>query len=489
MAVGENSFDEVIAGAVGDANIQHTKNYKPIQSENVYEFLSNSYHGTGGYRNGRYLVPHSREMFYKTRQSLSYYRNFTKPITRAMYQPVFADQVPRQVSPNSSIFGRFLKNVDNRGTGMQEYMESATRLSRLHGVTFIVMENFPADVMPQTLGAAQEARVFPYVYTQQAVSVEDFEADRFGNIEWIAFYDSIRKVGGKEERIYRLWNREYSVLVRKRANTDKSAVGLSKFEEVSPPVIHGLGTVPVIPVYTNIPDDATNILPDPPLYDIARINWAIYNKDSEIRDLERAQGFSLLVVQDDSGGELTVGSTNIIFVPTTASNMPQYISPDSNILKGLVENSEKLREDLFRIAEQLGVYGTAKESSGVALGYRFFAHESVLKYTAVVASSTEDKIAELFRLYTGTDFSYETEYPQEFQAIDLGGEADSLDKYLMQDLTPEARTLALQKYTRLILGDQEPDRVSKAVESFEAREEELTQAEAVSRDEEVAEEE
>ena len=63
----------------------------------------------------------------------------------------------------------------------------------------------------------------------------------------------------------------------------------------------------------------------------------VFNKDSEIRELERAQGFSFLYAQGIEPGDLTIGANNYLNVPEGSTIPPGYCSPDPGIQKTLME--------------------------------------------------------------------------------------------------------------------------------------------------------
>ena len=61
------------------------------QEGNKYQFLKDSRFGSGGYRNGKYLIPHKRENDndYNLRRSKSFYNNQYRPIWSAHFKPIF----------------------------------------------------------------------------------------------------------------------------------------------------------------------------------------------------------------------------------------------------------------------------------------------------------------------------------------------------------------------------------------------------------------
>jgi hypothetical protein len=365
-----SNIDVQLAATGSAENISNTKKYISVNNVNVYEFMDHAYHGTGGFRDGTFLVPHSREMFYDSRRDLAFYKNFVKPIIRAMIEPVFSKEAARTVEPTNNKFQEFIADCDNAGTSLQSFMEDALITARLHGVVFIVVENFPMEEQPETEEAVVEARLFPYIYQRTARQVEKYQLDKFGGLLSITFReaDVIVVKNGAEvvESRYLKWTSTYS---EEYTLNEKNEITVITKNE------HNLGVLPVIPIFTMRRKDKNSLLIDPPLYDLAKLNLTIFNKDSEIREIERSQGFSLLYVQSDTQGNLTIGSNNVLFVPMAATIPPGFASPNPAIQTNLMLNATSVREDLFRLAEQNGVIGVQQAKSGLALSWEFFAHE------------------------------------------------------------------------------------------------------------------
>lgn len=315
-------IDAIMSSTGGtDPSVNADIVYKSIHSENIYEFMSNAYHGTGGFRNGEYLIPHERESFYTRRRDGSFYRNFLRAIVDAMVSPVFGKTAIRKVEPESSLFMDFIEDCDNAGTPMQKFTQGICTTARLHGVSFAVMDNVARDNLPATQVEAEENRAFPYVYERRANEVEAYKLDPFGKILSITFRDTPVNVTSdkgeiKQEARWRRWTPETVEVLRKNAKDEWEVVSTHT---------HGLGVIPVVVLYSARKNGYTDLLIDPPLYDLATVNLALFQKDSEIRNQERSQAFGTLFCQADKPGNLTIGDKNVLFVPMSATLAPGYI--------------------------------------------------------------------------------------------------------------------------------------------------------------------
>jgi len=395
---------------------------------NRYEFVLNSYTGEGGYIDGSYLFPHTRELDFESRRKQSYYKNFVKGILDSIITPVFAQKALRE--SNNDLFNAFIENVDVNNTHLQDFSQNAITMARLLGNVFIVMDNF-SDV-PSTKKQAIDERLFPYIYMKLPQDVYSFKIDKFNRLTEISFFMEENEDGEREYvywdstiyRRYRIHNGEYKTITE---------------------IEHGFGRIPVIQVNTS---ETKEILPQPPLYDLCRVALTIYNQDSEQRDLERIQSFSVLVVpgtQPDQNVE--IGSHNLIFIENDASQSPKYIAPDPQVLSTVRTSSEHNVQALIKIANVLGASAVDtgnSTKSGVAMSYSFLGSNYQLMRTAGMATDLEDDIAELFSLFIGEEVEYKVMYKSEYtptptavkQKLDiLTTISDNFDEYI----TPEQK--------------------------------------------------
>jgi hypothetical protein len=409
-------------------SIEDKTAFVDVKNLPVPVFMDHTFYGTEGYRTGAYLVPHPREVFYNTRRHSSYYKNFFRPIVRAMIDPVFSQEIVR--STDNDLFENFIENCDAAGTHINDFVKRAIYIARISGCAFVVMDNFKSSEQPDTVAQAAEQRTFPYVYIKKPQDVHSYTSNQFGKLDEITFFEKEITVGDKKVSLYRRWNATRWAVVEFK----------DKGEIIHASDVHGLGIIPVVPVLDFADTRNLSKLPDPPLYDLARLNFALFNKESEIRTMEQSQSFSILCIQGGSE-PIALGPHNYLQIPADAHIEPKYISPDAQHLVNLVGNSEKLREDIYRIAQQNGVIGVRGNTSGVSKEWDFRAEENVLKVTAQAGRSLESNIADLFEKYIKTDFDYETQYPTQFSPTydqdRIVGMLNAIDKLPPQEIMTE----------------------------------------------------
>ena len=234
--------------------------------------------------------------------------------------------------------------------------------------------------------------------------------------------------------------------------------------------VHGLGIIPVKLYYYGKKVNLEDIEVNPPYLGIARVNFALFNVDSENRDNASSQRFSTLYLQGVKSTSQTVGSKAVINIPSDPdiNITPGMVGPDVNLGKDGRDEANELIESMHQLANQSGVIGIEKAESGISKAYDFFAQETVLKETVRVSENIEEWIERVFKLYTDAEFEVIVEYPQKFQPINTTELIADIDKQLMWNLTPEAEAYLIKKAMRLTAGKDESEEAQKAIDSITA---------------------
>ena len=137
--------------------IQAQSAYRPVSGLNIYEFMEMTHDGSGIYRDGTGLIPHSREMDYSRRREIGFYKNYLRPIVRAMIEPVFTEEAIRTIQDGDGneltglMINSFIEDADNDGSTLQEVTEDVVTFSRLQGVSFAVVDNFKKEELSETV--------------------------------------------------------------------------------------------------------------------------------------------------------------------------------------------------------------------------------------------------------------------------------------------------------------------------------------------------
>ena len=391
--------------------LQDTSKYQDVREINKYEFMRHTYEGDAGYRDCSFLTPGSREMFYEDRRRVSYYVNAFKPIINAMVDECFAKDATRETS--NEYFAQFIENCDASGTPLAMFMRNAIRNARIYSVNFIVMENFSAKEMQgkETAEQAIGGRVFPYIYEKGPQQVKAIVTNKQGAVESITFCDEMIVIDKKDVQTYRRWDAQSWQLFYLKKSDGKEV------EVIIDEGTHGLGVIPVIYITDFAKSASLKELPDPEFYDIAFLCFGLFNKESQVCWMEIMQTFAILCTSGMGTNAKAIGPATFLDSGTDSKYPPQYVAPPQDGIRTLIDNCQRLKDEIKDQAKQKGVIGVKNADSGIAKEWDFRAEEAILKQTALACERVEKALAEVFALYVRAAVSYEVAYPKDYSPI------------------------------------------------------------------------
>ncbi len=456
---------------------QNTQPGPPIYQWDNYDFMLNAYFSEGGFHDGSALVKSQveKDVQYMERRANSYYENLVRPIIDATYAPVFSKPVKRQTLVNGEndpegkaapVWFEFKKNIDNRGSKMEAFAQLIVRYARILGVSFVVMDNFPSA--PELVEDAIKYRKFPFVAMRlpQQVNLDLLILDDFLQLEQIGFKEKSVKVGDNTEERWKVWTRNYSVMMTKDKDGAYIEVPSTRFD-------YNLGKVPVIPVYSAECEHGT-ILPMPNYYAIARCNWHLFNVCSGRNRLMRSQMFCILCAPKIENGFASSPNQGFELPPNdnntgTSWPLPFYLAPPTGPYAEISNEIKDTRANLFQLAGQQGVTGVQIETSGVSKAYDWQGQEWVLKQTSAMAKFCEEEIAKMFQLYVKEKFEYTADYCQDFQVVDIDKKSTQFSRFI-QDIsqlsTPYNPILAeaMKEYATAMFDGIDEKKMSELIE-------------------------
>jgi hypothetical protein len=415
--------------------------------------LKDAYEGTGGFQDGSYLAQHKREYTtnYQVRQSLCYFLNYLQPIVNAHVNPLFRSPPTRNwagkaagtndgitnttqlisvsstgvvtsagTGTSSAYWDAFVNDVDMHGTNLSSFMKRAAQAAKLYGVCFIVCDNVPDQ--PATQALALQSRAFPYAYIVEKPRITSSSIDRAGRLVSITYSENFNPVvvsSKPGDQQYRTWTLQDTFL------SDKDGLPLS---EGSNKVTHGLGILPVIPLYARLPVPG-NVLPESEFLSIARTNLRLFNLCSELDELLRGQAFSILCYPGKDASSLTLGPNNALGFDGVESRFaPSFIAPAAAPADWLLKLTDKLVTEMYRMA--LLSYTTssaqAEQRTGASKAWDFENTNQVLADFASNCQLTEFNLARVFQGWTKQDLQFSCVYSNDFSVEDIMSELAQL---------------------------------------------------------------
>jgi hypothetical protein len=465
-------------------SIQSTSSYVDVMSINAFQFMDDTYNGSHGYRDRTYLVPNDREMFYVTRRRISYYVNVLKPIINAAVYPVFSKGVTRETS--NAMFSGFVDNCDNAGTSLDVFMRNALLNAKLYSVNFIVMDNFKGDELSalETEDSVVASRRYPYIYEKAPQEVYAHTTTEHGKLETITFLDKYEEItiDGKKEcrQYYRSWDSNtWRLFYIVRAEGKEREVEVEQGT-------HGLGVLPVIAIVDFANSASLKTLPNPDLYDMAFLCFGLFNKESEVRWMEVMQTFAILCTSGLGKQSLAIGPATALDSGVDSKFAPQYVAPPQDGIKVLIDNCQRLKEEIRAQAQQKGIVGVKDAKSGIAKEWDFRAEEAILRETSKAGTRVEHLLAELFGLYVKASIEYTVTYPMEFSPLADSNRIDTAIA-LLKETPPAEVEKALWAEITGIYWKGDDEKIEEITESLDDNLDEKNEIDKMKNEESVVE--
>jgi hypothetical protein len=365
-------------------------------------FLLDAYSGQGGFATGDYLVAHPREAATKftTRKELAVYPNFTRKIVD-VFMGFLWKQAPSRES--GDIYANFIKNADGAGGKLDTLLFSYQRLAMILGTVYIIVDK------PKEKATSRADQSLPYMALRLKSQLVAETKDAVGTWQSVTF--SELKDG---DTVYRTYTTTGWKLSKKPDGTEVIDQG-----------DYGINRVPVVRLHISKPLNPNDSASQSWVYDLAGLNWDLYNTRSELRELFRAQTFAILAlpVVDEKERErlkdLTISTENALTYNPTGGGQPGFIAPPSDPVELYMKQISDTVQDIYRVANLEFVGGV--QQSGVALGFHFQEANSSLRGMSEMCEAAENEIADLVHAWMGQSFDGNIAYSNDFSMTDLGG--------------------------------------------------------------------
>lgn len=325
-----------------------------------WNLLAHVREGTGGFKDGTFLIAHPREWQDYTaenptkptkkliaRRNLACYENFASTIIEAKKSSLFREVPSRQVGPKGeteatnsgpSDLEQWWTDVDGSGTAVDDFFQYAWDLGATFGHVWLYMDR-PKGAAGAT---AADARI-PFLRVYTPIDLIDWLCDDRGQITSVLFQEPVPRAtfqdpAAQTKRRLRLVTNQYWALYDENGQLAEGGPTDGR---------HEMGTLPVVPLFAQrrslYRQIGQSVLGDPKLYQ------DLYNLTSEVRELLRNQTFSFINIPLGTGdAAMTVeqaaamlggqiGAMNVIFSGAAAQ-----------ILAGEAENVTVYHEEFNR---------------------------------------------------------------------------------------------------------------------------------------------
>lgn len=422
-----------------------------------YKLLRDAYFGTGGFSNGAYLHKHKREdeADYTVRRANAYYLNYFAPIINALVDPIFKKKPLRDFEGSGSpIISEFTADVDAAQTDIHLFMKRAAIMAKVYGVAFIVVDN-ARQIESRSVAEMVRNRHFPYAYILTPDDLEDYGIDKTGALAWVKFKEIASIENGTIKYRYVFFDRN-SWQIWGDGVTD------SRGE-------HGLGVVPVIPLFSRMLEQKT-MKPTPDLLSVAKTAKALYNHCSWLGEILRNQTFPLLTIPSLDINDIVVGTNNALGYNPDSSHAPSFIAPPSDPASVLQSQITTLIQEMYRMANLSFVLGLqSANTSGVARQWEYERTNQQLAAFASQCAHAETRMIELVAKWLNADIEYTVVYPDDFGIVDITDELAQAQAVLDMDLTDGLKEEVLKKVITAYCPDMPDERFDELIDELEKK--------------------
>ena len=389
----------------------------------AWRLYYDSWRGGLSWSADRYLYRHPREKpdEFLSRRRRTYYYNLAGPIVDIHTSNLFRPGVAREIDGGED----FLANCDRRGTSFETFMHRVSDFSKVFGHVFVLVDRpkFPTVEAP-TLAMAQEMALDPFVVIILPFDVLDWETDETGTLLWVKVREKAnRKLNPLMPREpdrynYKIWTRTEWALF------DENGAVLGGGQ-------HGLGRVPVVPVYFRRTEDP--VVGQSFLADIAKVCQAVFNWSSLLDQILYDQTFSILTFPDDGQvvlSERELGTARALTYPAEGSP-PGFISSDASQARLLAEQIVDGVAQVHRMA--MVADGGISNVSTETRRYDFAELNNSLDRQARNLQDGEESVLGIWAAWMQEEPDYSIQYPSEFsvtsldQDLEVAAKAEAFD--------------------------------------------------------------
>lgn len=395
-----------------------------------YQFIAHALDGTGPFRPQvlrdstgsalsvvglTALVPYPREsdLKFARRNEVAWY---VSDLKRACSDFVgyFSGRSPMRDLPHE-LYQAIADDIDGKGNAIDVFWSEFMVQAKARGAMCLLVDMPPA--MAPNLAIQMESRVAPYVTPIKPESITDYQIGDDGKFEFAEFSGKYTKEDGQQ--VDCTWHFDREMWEARDKENRLIDAGM-----------HPLGECPVL-----IFSESGDFPSFGPFSEIAEVSKRLFNAESELDEILRAQTFSLLTMQVPEGtaneekievaktvGQ-TIGTSNLM---VHTGQQPAFIAPPDGPARIYMDRVTALRERIKEIA--LDVRGSNSQESGIALQMRFRALNSALSSFAARMEDLERRMWELARLWLGLTISPDIQWPRDFNLSDIESEMMALEK-------------------------------------------------------------
>lgn len=397
------------------------------QAASRYTFIAHALNGDGPFRpvvahnssgqpitvESSYLVRYPRESDakYAKRNEVAFYDS---PMAQAVSDFVgfLSERAPVRDIPHA-LYKAIADDADGKGNALDVFWQQFMTGAKARGCMCLLVD-MPAT-LTNSLGEQIAGRVAPYLTAIPPERITEYELGQDGRFDFAEFDGTYTLPNG--DRVDATWH--YNRLGWEVRNRKGEILDADE---------HPLDQCPII-IFTEGGDFPAfgSFAP------IADLSKRLFNLDSELDEILRAQTFSLLTMQVPDGstesqkldaartvGE-TVGTANML---VHTGSTPAFIAPDSGPASTYMQRIDSVRQRIRDLS--LDVSSPDQQESGIAMQMRFHKLNGALAHFAGQMEDFERRMWDLCRQWLGMTAAPVVQWSRDYNLADPVTELDVL---------------------------------------------------------------
>jgi hypothetical protein len=446
----------------------------PNHSAARFEFIGHALAGDGPFRpvvtydgSGRavnvgtsYLVRYPRESQEKfaRRCELAFYAS---PLGQACSRFVgYISTRPALRELPHDLYERMAQDIDGKNNSISVFWSQFMVQFKARG-SMLLLVDMPATMAP-SMAAQMATRTAPYWTAIKPEDVSDYGLGDDGRFDFVEFAGNFTREDGSRTPCTWRFDREGWQA------TDKEKKILDAGD-------HPLSECPVL-----IASEGGDFPHFGPFSAIADLSKRLFNLDSELDEILRAQTFSLLTMNVPQGSTSdqkleaarvagqTIGVNNLMVYEGTA---PGFIAPDSGPASTYITRIDKLRDQVNEIG--LSVATVNQQESGIAMQMRFASINAELASFAERMEDLERRAWDLSRQWLQMTQAPDVEWPRDFNVADVEQELKILSEMQATAMPVEVIAAQQKRVVSIQFAGAEQEDVAKIHDAIDTRVQEV----------------
>lgn len=393
-----------------------------------YQFIAHALNGDGPFRpvvsndahgqpitvQSSYLVRYPREsdLKFSRRNEVAF---FDSPMAQAAgdFVGYLSERNPVRSLPHA-LYKTIADDADGKGNSIDVFWQAFMIEAKARGCMCLLVDMPAMDA--DTMGEQISGRVAPYLAAIKPEQITEYELGQDGRFVFAEFAGRYIKDDG--ERVDASW----------RFDRFGWEVRATKGGAILDAGEHPLDQCPIL-IFT----EGGDFPAFGPFALIADLSKRLFNLDSEMDEILRAQTFSLLTMQVPEGsadsqkidaarvvGE-TIGTANLM---VHTGSTPTFIAPDSGPAATYAARIDAIRSRINEIG--LAIASPNQRESGISMQMRFHKINAALAKFASQMEDLERRAWDLCRQWLGMSVAPEVQWSRNYNLADATTELDVL---------------------------------------------------------------